>query len=189
MEKVNRLRKMKRPDEPLSPAHRAGIISTLAVFFRHAALAEWDDVPTRTLITAADMPRRIEKVPRFISERQFESIMERIRALSCPLQRCALLVARWSGARRTEIRKLHLDCLDAYPDGTPRLRLAAAKALKERAVPVHTEATEAIRRREDGDDRCQHSCAGDHREPAGRARGRIGDDAPEEGVPEDGECT
>ena len=53
--------------------------------------------------------------------------MERIRALECPLQRCALLTARWSGARRTEIRKLHLDCLDAYPDGTPRLRLAAGK--------------------------------------------------------------
>lgn len=60
MEKVNRLWKIKHPDEPLSPAYRAGIISTLAVFFRHAALAEWDDVPTRPLITAADMPRRIE---------------------------------------------------------------------------------------------------------------------------------
>jgi integrase len=60
-------------------------------------------------------------------------------------QRCALLTARWSGARRTEIRKLHLDCLDAYPDGTPRLRLAAGKALRERAVPVHEEAAQAIR--------------------------------------------
>ncbi|MGG7569194.1 tyrosine-type recombinase/integrase [Streptomyces sirii] len=145
MEKVNRLRKMKHPDEPLSPAYRAGIISTLAVFFRHAALAEWDDVPTRPLITAADMPRRIEKVPRFIPEHQLEPVMERIRALPCPLQRCALLVARWSGARRSEIRKLHLDCLDAYPDGTPRLRLAAGKALKERTVPVHEEAAQAIR--------------------------------------------
>lgn len=61
------------------------------------------------------------------------------------MQRCALLVARWSGARRTEIRKLQLDCLDAYPDGTPRLRLAAGKALKERTVPLHEEAAEAIR--------------------------------------------
>ncbi|MGI5401421.1 tyrosine-type recombinase/integrase [Streptomyces sp. CA-135486] len=48
-------------------------------------------------------------------------------------------------ARRTEIRKLHLDCLDAYPDGTARLRLAAGKSLKERTVPLHEEAAEAIR--------------------------------------------
>lgn len=41
---------------------------------------------------------------------------------------------------------LHLDCLDTYPDGTPRLRLAAGKALKERTVPIHPEAAEAIGR-------------------------------------------
>jgi integrase len=145
MESVHRLRKIKHPDEPLSPAYRAGIISTLAVFFRHAALFEWHDAPTRPLITHADMPRRIEKVPRFIPDHQLEPVMEQVRDLECPLQRCALLVARWSGARRTEIRKLHLDCLDTYPDGTARLRLAAGKALKERTVPLHEEAAEAIR--------------------------------------------
>jgi len=42
-------------------------------------------------------------------------------------------------------RKLLLDCLDAYLDGTPRLRLAAGKALRERTVPVHEEAAQAIR--------------------------------------------
>ena len=145
MESVHRLRKIKHPDQPLSPAFRAGIISVAAVFFRHAALAEWDDVPARPLITHADMPRRVERVPRFIPEHQLEPVMEQVRTLECPLQRCALLVARWSGARRTEIRKLHLDCLDVYPDGTPRLRLAAGKALKERTVPLHEEAAEAIR--------------------------------------------
>lgn len=145
MEAVNRLPKIKHPDEPIGAAYRASIISFVAVFFRYTALAEWDDVPARPLITHADMPRRVAKVPRFIPDHQLDPVMEAIRALECPLQRCALLVARWSGARRTEIRKLHLDCLDAYPDGTPRLRLAAGKALKERSVPVAEEAAEAIR--------------------------------------------
>jgi hypothetical protein len=45
-------------------------------------------------------------------------------------RRAALLVARWSGARRTEIQKLPLDCLDRYPDGTPRPRLADRKTYK-----------------------------------------------------------
>ena len=145
MQAVQQFRKVKHPDEPVSPAYRADIISVIAVFFRHAALFEWDDVPARPLITRADMPHRIQRVPRFIPAHQLDPVMEQIRALECPLQRCALLTARWSGARRTEIRKLHLDCLDAYPDGTPRLRLAAGKSLRERAVPVHEEAAQAIR--------------------------------------------
>jgi len=145
MESVHQMRKIKHPGEPISPAFRAGIISTIAVFFRYAALFEWDDVPARPLITHADMPRRIQRVPRFIPSHLLDPVMERIRALECPLQRCALLTARWSGGRRGEIRKLLLDCLDAYPDGTPRLRLAAGKAQRERTVPVHEEAAQAIR--------------------------------------------
>lgn len=145
MEAIHRLKKIKHPEQPISPAFQAGIISTAAVFFRHAALAEWEDAPARPLITHADMPRRVERVPRFIPGYELDPVMEAIRALTCPLQRCSLLVARWSGARRTEIRRLHLDCLDAYPDGTPRLRLAAGKSQKERTVPVAEEAAEAIR--------------------------------------------
>ncbi|MFE5072995.1 hypothetical protein [Streptomyces halstedii] len=94
MESVHRLRKIKHPDEPLSGAYRAGIISTVAVFFRHAAVAEWDDVPARPLVTHADMPRVIERVPRFIPEDQLGPVMDQVRQLDCPLQRCALLVAR-----------------------------------------------------------------------------------------------
>jgi hypothetical protein len=94
MQAVHQLHKIKHPDEPISPAYRADIISTVAVFFRHAALFEWDDVPARPLITRADMPHRIQRVPRFIPSHQLDPVMERIRALECPLQRCTLLTAR-----------------------------------------------------------------------------------------------
>lgn len=91
-----------------------------------------------------DRPASLEQTRQSFRRLSFRYASLHIRQLECPLQRCALLVARWSGARRTEIRKLHLDCLDAYPDGTPRLRLAAGKSRKERSVPVHPEAAEAI---------------------------------------------
>jgi hypothetical protein len=42
---------------------------------------------------------------------------------------------RWSGARRGEIRRLTLDCLDAYPDGYPRLRILVGKTYAERMIP------------------------------------------------------
>jgi hypothetical protein len=71
--------------------------------------------------------------------------MAAIRALSCPYQRGALLITRWSGARRGEVQRLNLDCLDAYPDGTPRLRIPVGKGKSERLVPLHEEAASAIR--------------------------------------------
>ncbi len=71
--------------------------------------------------------------------------MDAVRRLSCPYQRAALLIARWSGARRGEIRRLSVDCLDTYPDGTPRLHIPIGKTKKERLIPLHEEAAEAIR--------------------------------------------
>ncbi len=137
-------RKVKHPDDELSPGYRRIIVWQITRFFRYASQAEWDDVPARPPLSPADVPRTVTRVPRYIPTHELEPLMERIRQLDCPLQRCALLIARWSGARRTEIRKLHLDCLDTYPDGTPRLRLAAGKSRKERSVPIHQEAADAI---------------------------------------------
>jgi site-specific recombinase XerD len=71
--------------------------------------------------------------------------MAAIADLPRPYHRAALLVARWSGARCGEICCLAVDCLGAYPDGTPRLRLPAGKTFKERMVPLHEEAADALR--------------------------------------------
>jgi integrase len=46
--------------------------------------------------------------------------------------------------RRSEILRLELDCLDAYPDGHPRLRIPAGKTYTERTVPLHAEAADAL---------------------------------------------
>jgi hypothetical protein len=56
-----------------------------------------------------------------------------------------LLLLRWSGARRGEIARLTLDCLDAYPDGHPRLRIPVGKTYTERIVPLHPQAAEPLR--------------------------------------------
>ncbi|MGE3662854.1 MAG: tyrosine-type recombinase/integrase [Pseudonocardia sp.] len=149
-------RKWKHPDQPLSAVYREHVVGHVARFFRHAAAHEWPDMPTRPPLTSSDVPRKVERVPRFIPAEELDLLMDRIRALTDPLQRTALLVARWSGARSGEIHKLDLDCLDTYPDGTHRLRLAAGKSAKERVVPIHPEAAAAVaaliaRRREQTD--------------------------------------
>jgi integrase len=114
-------------------------------FFRDGAAWEWPDMPDRALLLAGDLPKIPRAVPRFIPDAELAPLTEAIRALPCPYQRSALLIARWCGARRSEIRMIELDCLDTYPDATPRLRLPAGKTYTERTVPIHLEAAEAIR--------------------------------------------
>ncbi len=119
-------------------------ISGLSQLFRDAAAWEYDDVAGFAPITSRDAPKLPQRIPRFIPDHELDLVMPVINQITCPFQRAALLTARWSGARRDEIRHLPLDCLDHYPDGTPRLRLPGRKTFKERVVPLHQDAAGAL---------------------------------------------
>lgn len=136
---------VKRTGQPPSILTRRGQLSPLSVFFRDTADWGWEDVPGRPLLAAGDLPKIPERVPRYIPEEELSRMMAAVASLECPYQRAALLIARWSGARRDEIRRLEVNCLDAYPEGTPRLRIPAGKTKQERMVPLTEEAAEAIR--------------------------------------------
>ena len=84
-------RKLKHPDQELSVSYRKMVVWQINAFFRYGFNAEWDDMPARPPLSTADVPRGVHKVPRYIPEQELEPLMERIRALECPLQRCALL--------------------------------------------------------------------------------------------------
>jgi integrase len=129
---------------PLGPASRIQRVSGLSLMFRDAAAWEYDDVPRFAPITSRDVPKLPKRIPRFIPDHELELVMPVINQITCPFQRAALLIARWSGARREEIRHLPIDGLDHYPDGTPRLRLPGRKTYKERIVPLHQDAADAL---------------------------------------------
>jgi len=129
----------------LATTYKQGLLSGLSTFFRETAAWEWDEVPGRPLLGVGDLPKMPQRVPRYIPDHELARLMDAVRALPCPYRRAALLIARWSGARRGEIRRLVLDCLDAYPDGTPRLRIPAGKTYSERIIPLNEEAAAAIR--------------------------------------------
>jgi integrase len=120
------------------------MLGRLAVFFRDVACWGWEDVPLHPLLQGRDLPLRPKSIPRYIPGDELARLMTAIHALPCPYQRAALLIARWSGARRGEIARLDVDCLDRYPDGTYRLRIPAGKTKKERLIPLNEEAARAI---------------------------------------------
>jgi site-specific recombinase XerD len=131
--------------QPLAKSSRRQVLSGLSVFFQNVVRWEWDDVPKRPLLQSGDLPKMPQRIPRYIPEHELDQLMPAIRALECPYQRAALLIARWSGARREEIQRLPVDCLDSYPDGTARLHIPAGKTKRERLVPLNREAADAIR--------------------------------------------
>ena len=134
-----------RGGRPLAISSKRWHLAALSGFFRDGATWEWDGMPAHRVLGAGDLPKMPRALPRYIPEDQLSTLLTAIRALDCPYRRAALLVARWSGARRGEIARLGLDCLDRYADGTARLRIPAGKTKTERAVPLHEEAAEAIR--------------------------------------------
>jgi integrase len=71
----------------------------------------------KPLFTLRDTPRRPESIPRYLPAHELQAVVAAISELEDPYQRTALLLVRWSGARRGEIRRLTIDCLDAYSDG------------------------------------------------------------------------
>src|SRR6266568_1619270 len=125
-----------RNGRPLAARTRYGYISPLLIFFREASQWGWDDVSSRPLLGRSDLPKLSARLPRFIPRDELDRLMKAIEGLENPCQRTALLLVRWSGARKGEIRRLTLDCLDAYPDGYPRLRIPAGKTYTERMIPL-----------------------------------------------------
>jgi len=130
---------------PLAPNTRSARVGCLGQFFRDARDWGWPGIPLWPLVHRRELPGAITRVPRYIPTAELARIMEAVRALPCPFQRAAILVARWSGARRGEINRLPTDCLDSYPDGTARLRIPVGKTSRERVVPLHDEAADALR--------------------------------------------
>lgn len=131
-------------DDGASVDTRISRLSGLSVMFNDATAWGWPDAPARPVVGSRDLPRRPLRMPRFIPSGDLDRLMDAVRALPDIHQRAALIVARWSGARRSEIVRLELDCLDSYGDGTPRLRIPAGKTARERLIPLHPEAAAAI---------------------------------------------
>ena len=129
---------------PLSVSLRRSVVTLITRFVTETAAWGWDDVPARVLFSRGDIPKINHPVPRFIPDHELAALMSAVDQLPDAYQRAALIVARWSGARRDEIRRLALDCLDSYPDGHPRLRLPVGKGYTERIIPLHPQAAEAL---------------------------------------------
>ena len=135
----------KNTGQPLAVTTVKHEVNALAAFCRDTAVWGWSDVPGKPLFTLRDTPRRPESIPRYLPAHELDAVVSAIYELEDPHQRAALLLVRWSGARRDEIRRLTSDCLDTYSDGHPRLRIPVGKGHAERMIPLHPDAADALK--------------------------------------------
>ncbi len=120
-------------------------ISTLKVFFDESLYFGYKDVPQHKLLFNYHLPRKPSALPRYIPEQDLLALMKAVHNLKCPYQRNALILLRWTGARREEIRRLDINALDFYPDGTPKLFIPLGKTHTSRWVPIQKEAETAFK--------------------------------------------
>ncbi len=135
----------KNTGQPLAVTTLKHEVNALAAFCRDTAVWGWSDIPGKPLFTLRDTPRRPESIPRYLPAHELDAVVSAIYELEDPHQRAALLLVRWSGARRDEIRRLTIDCLDTYSDGHPRLRIPVGKGHAERMIPLHPDAADALK--------------------------------------------
>lgn len=142
---LSRKRSTKRPFDILDASTRRAALSTLKTALEEMWDFEIAPAPSRSLVHAADYPKSSTPLPRFLPPDQTALIERAIEKLTDPYQLAALRIARASGARRDEVRRLSLDCLGTYGNGAPNLLVPAGKNGRERIVPLNEPATEAIR--------------------------------------------
>lgn len=87
-----------RTDRVLAANTKRGLLSRLSIFFQDVAAWGWDDVPGHPLLGIGDLPKMPHRIPRYIPDDELTRLMGAVRALPCPYQRAALLIARSSGA-------------------------------------------------------------------------------------------
>ena len=131
--------------KPYTPNALLGYISPVKVFLDEVLAWGYDDVPTRKLIFNYDLPKRPKSKPRYIKESDLNILMDSVAQLECPYQRNAIILLRWTGARREEIHRLDINALDYYNDGTPKLLIPIGKTNSSRWVPINEEAEKSYK--------------------------------------------
>jgi site-specific recombinase XerD len=129
----------------LSLTYVSGVTSILKVFFDESLYFGYEDVPQHKLLCNYHLIRRPKSLPRYIPKEDLRTLMKAVLKLECPYQRNVLILLRWTGARREEIRRLDINALDYYSDGTPKLFIPIGKTNTSRWVPIQKEAEQAFK--------------------------------------------
>jgi integrase len=96
----------------------------------------WPDAPPRRLVFSRDIPKLPRALPRYLPVDADRLLAEALHSSPNRLFADALLLARATGLRVSEIRDLELDCVHEVPGTGAWLKVPLGKLDSERMVPL-----------------------------------------------------
>ncbi|KTD02899.1 tyrosine-type recombinase/integrase [Legionella feeleii] len=128
----------------LKPMTRGIILINLRVFHQIGLLEGWLDWPEKPIIYNSDLPRDINKLPKFISNHVINQLKAHLHNFPQWMQNF-ITVLMETGRRISEVCSLSFDCLEHDGDGDLLLRVKEQKLKRIRLIPISKECIEAIK--------------------------------------------
>jgi len=128
----------------LKPMTRGITLINLRVFHQIGLLEGWLDWPEKPIIYTTDLPRDINKHPKFISDMVIAQLQTHLHHLPQWLQHFVTVLLE-TGRRISEVCSLNFDCLEQDGDGDLLLRVREQKLKRIRLIPISTKCIEAIK--------------------------------------------
>lgn len=126
----------------LSQTTRQIRLIALSNFFEHCRDLKLIDAQNK-LIYAEDIPRRPNKIPRFIPESVISQLNDKLKYLDPHVKRMVLLLKE-TGMRINELIKLAFNCIFQDKDGDYFLKYFQSKMNKDHVIPISSELTITI---------------------------------------------
>jgi integrase len=118
-------------------------LSTVRMFFERIIEWGWDDAPARVPIFAGDIPKRDERLPRFLDDATFAKFMRAARNQTRPLTRIVIELLARTGMRVGELCALHADAV-VLIGSSHWLRIPVGKLHNDRYIPLHPELADQL---------------------------------------------
>lgn len=135
-------RPARRGDTPAAATIRHRL-STVRMFFERIIEWGWDDAPARVPIFAGDIPKRDERLPKFLDDATFAAFMRAARAQPRPLLRLVIELLARTGMRVGELCALEADAIVTIGN-TQWLRIPLGKLHNDRYIPLHPQLVELL---------------------------------------------
>lgn len=128
----------------LKPMTKGITLINLRVFHQVVLLEEWLDWPEKPIIYNSDLPRDIDKAPKYISEHVLRQLKRHIHNFPEWMQYFIIILME-TGRRISEVCSLSFDCLEQDSDGDLLLRVNEQKLKRIRLIPISKECISAIK--------------------------------------------
>jgi site-specific recombinase XerD len=135
-------RPARRSERPAAATIRHRL-SMMRMFFERIIEWGWDDAPVRQPIFAGDIPKRDERLPKFLDDATFAIFLRAARAETRPLTRLVIELLARTGMRVGELCTLEADAMVLIGD-THWLRIPLGKLHNDRYIPLHPHLVELI---------------------------------------------